>query len=200
MIKAGGNKAPIAVAGPNQVIALPKDSILLDGSASSDLDGKISDWFWTEISGPSSAGIVNKTAATTVVRNLGVGTYQFELKITDDGGLSSKDTLNVSVVETLSGKESIYYGIWGCNDICGDGDVYWDSSPWDDGLYANPDANLAVSIRLGTSSDLIEVRRCDSPLPPINQFCWKIDRGYLWVFAYEGKLIGTPVTIQVKFQ
>ena len=54
-----GNKPPIAVAGSDQVITLPTDSALLDGSASSDPDGKISDpiaigWRWEKISGPAS--------------------------------------------------------------------------------------------------------------------------------------------------
>jgi len=39
-----GNKQPIAIAGPDQVITLPTDSVLLDGSSSSDLEGIISEW------------------------------------------------------------------------------------------------------------------------------------------------------------
>ena len=45
-----GNKPPIAVAGPDQVITLPTDSVSLDGNASSDPDGIISNWLWTKIS------------------------------------------------------------------------------------------------------------------------------------------------------
>jgi hypothetical protein len=41
-----GNKSPIAIAGPDQVITLPADSVSLDGSTSSDPDGTISDWQW----------------------------------------------------------------------------------------------------------------------------------------------------------
>ena len=48
------NKPPIAVAGPDQVITLPTDSISLGGSASNDPDGTISDRFWKKISGPAS--------------------------------------------------------------------------------------------------------------------------------------------------
>ena len=48
------NKPPIAVAGPDQVITLPTDSISLAGSASNDPDGTISDRFWKTISGPAS--------------------------------------------------------------------------------------------------------------------------------------------------
>jgi hypothetical protein len=53
-IKWNINKPPIAKAGPDQVITLPTDSVLLDGNSSSDPDGKISEWLWTKISGPAS--------------------------------------------------------------------------------------------------------------------------------------------------
>ena len=40
-----GNKHPLlAVGGPDTVIILPTDSVLLNGSNSSDPDGKISEW------------------------------------------------------------------------------------------------------------------------------------------------------------
>jgi hypothetical protein len=42
------NRPPIAIAGPDQVIALPTASISLDGSASNDPDGTISEWLWTK--------------------------------------------------------------------------------------------------------------------------------------------------------
>jgi hypothetical protein len=56
-----GNKPPIAVAGPDQVITLPTDSVLLDGSSSSDPDGIISRYLWTKISGPASFNILKPT-------------------------------------------------------------------------------------------------------------------------------------------
>ena len=37
------NKPPIAIAGPDQVITLPTDSVSLNGSASSEIDGRISE-------------------------------------------------------------------------------------------------------------------------------------------------------------
>ena len=91
------NKPPIAVAGPDQVITLPTDSISLDGSTSKDPDGTISEWRWTKISGPASFNITNSVVARTVVKNLITGTYQFELKVTDNGGLFAKDTVQVIV-------------------------------------------------------------------------------------------------------
>jgi hypothetical protein len=52
------NKPPIAIAGPDQLITLATDSVLLDGRSSSDPDGTISEWLWTKISGPASFAII----------------------------------------------------------------------------------------------------------------------------------------------
>jgi hypothetical protein len=91
------NKPPLANAGADQAIMVPTDSVLLDGSASNDPDGKINDWLWTKISGPASFLINNATTAKTAIKNLSAGSYQFELKVTDDGGLSARDTMKVVV-------------------------------------------------------------------------------------------------------
>jgi hypothetical protein len=91
------NKPPISIAGPDQVITLPTDSVSLDGSSSSDPDGTISSFLWTKISGPASFIIANASGIKTVVKNLAAGSYQFELKVTDNGGLSAKDTVQVTV-------------------------------------------------------------------------------------------------------
>ena len=91
------NKPPIAVAGPDQVITLPTDSVSLDGSASSDPDGTISVWLWKKISGPASFSIGNSSTANAKAKNLVAGTYKFELIVTDDKGASAKDTLQVIV-------------------------------------------------------------------------------------------------------
>jgi hypothetical protein len=88
----------IANAGINQIITLPTDSVTLNGSAST---GAISSYQWTKISGPVSFLIQNPTAVKTVVKNLVQGVYQFELKVTDAGGLFSKDTVNVSLRTTI---------------------------------------------------------------------------------------------------
>ena len=91
------NKPPIALAGPDQVITLPTDSISLDGRSSSDPDGTISEWLWTKIAGPASFAIRNSSVGITIVKNLTVGIYHFELKVTDNGGLFSKDTVQIIV-------------------------------------------------------------------------------------------------------
>ena len=96
------NKPPIAIAGPDQVITLPTDSVLLDGRQSSDPDGMISSYLWTKISGPASLNIVKPSDSITKVKTLEAGTYLFELKVTDNAGLSARDTLRVTVDSVLT--------------------------------------------------------------------------------------------------
>ena len=81
------NKAPTAIAGPDQVITLPTDSASLDGTSSSDPYGTISEWLWTKISGPASFTTIDSGWTKTAMRNLSTGIYQFELKVTVDDGL-----------------------------------------------------------------------------------------------------------------
>jgi len=100
------NKPPIAVAGPDQLIILPTDSVLLDGRSSSDPDGSISNYLWTKLSGPVSSDIIRSFDSITKVKTLVAGTYQFELKVIDNGGLSAKDIVEI-VVKDRSNDTSI---------------------------------------------------------------------------------------------
>jgi ribosomal protein L14 len=92
-----GNQAPIANVGGSQSITLPVNSATLNGSGSTDPDGTISTYSWTEISGPSQYAITNASAATTQVTGLAQGSYAFMLQVTDNGGLTGSDTLYITV-------------------------------------------------------------------------------------------------------
>ena len=92
-----GNKPPMANAGPDQTIVLPKDSVLLDGSSSTDADGTIKSYKWIKIAGPVSFVIIKPDAPVTSVTSLIMGVYKFELTVTDNGGLSAKDTVQLMV-------------------------------------------------------------------------------------------------------
>ena len=74
--------------------------MLLDGSASKDPDGSIVSYSWKYISGPSSYIINTASANETIVKGLDVGNYSFELAVTDNDGLSAKDTVEVTVDKT----------------------------------------------------------------------------------------------------
>jgi hypothetical protein len=52
---------------------------------------------WRKISGPSQYKIVSPTLALTNVTNLVEGIYRFELKVTNMYGLSSRDTMILTV-------------------------------------------------------------------------------------------------------
>ena len=92
------NQHPVARAGTDTIIVLPVNIIKLDGSASSDPENKISAYTWTKISGPASFNIFDANAAQTRVTGLEMGVYLFELKVTDDAGLSTKDTVQTKVM------------------------------------------------------------------------------------------------------
>ena len=103
------NHPPVANAGVDQTITLPINNVNLDGSASTDPDNNITSYVWTKISGPPSFNIGNSNIAQTQVTNLVEGIYQFELIVTDAGGLNDKDTVQVTVnPETNNSSVNIY--------------------------------------------------------------------------------------------
>lgn len=94
-------KTPIANAGSAISLQLPLDSALLDGTASTDPDGFISEWSWTKISGPASFIFSDAAVSKPVVKKLNAGIYYFELLVKDDDGLSAKDTVQVVVKDAV---------------------------------------------------------------------------------------------------
>src|SRR5665213_2816392 len=95
-VNPGDNQPPVAIAGNNQALTLPTNSITLAGSGS-DADGTIKAYAWTKISGPSGSTIVNPNSANTIISGLVRGVYQFELTVTDNKGGIGTDTLQVRV-------------------------------------------------------------------------------------------------------
>ena len=92
------NQPPIANAGADQTITLPTNNVTLEGSGSTDPDGTIISYQWSKISGPSSCTIINTQLVQTKVDHLVQGVYQFELKVTDKGGVTAKDTVQTTVI------------------------------------------------------------------------------------------------------
>lgn len=93
------NRPPFACAGLDQITALPFNTVQLNGSCSTDPDNDIAGYQWTNISGPATARIVTANRVQTEVNNLVEGTYLFQLKVTDAGGLFSMDTVQVLVIK-----------------------------------------------------------------------------------------------------
>lgn len=90
------NIGPVANAGSNQITTLPQNTLNLSGSGI-DPDGNISSYRWSKISGPPSGTIVNSNLPITTVTGLIHGTYEFELKVTDNNGAIARDSIQVTV-------------------------------------------------------------------------------------------------------
>lgn len=96
-IGAKANIAPTANAGTDQSINQPASSCNLNGSASFDPDGSIVSYAWTKTSGPSCTITSPSSVNTSVTGMSGVGTYIFQLLVTDNGGLTNTDTVQVTI-------------------------------------------------------------------------------------------------------
>ncbi len=88
---------PVANAGADQTLQLPAGFFVLSGSGTTE-KGTITDYNWTQISGPNSSIIDNPSSSTTSVSGFINGTYKFQLQVTNSFGLSAKDTVIINVV------------------------------------------------------------------------------------------------------
>ena len=89
------NKAPVANAGPDQLVNFKKGknvSVTVDGSASSDPEGGALSYVWTFGGQVVGTGAIVQTDLTT-------GTYTFTLTVTDDHGASAADSVVVTVTK-----------------------------------------------------------------------------------------------------
>ncbi|NLF31725.1 MAG: hypothetical protein GX591_12655 [Planctomycetes bacterium] len=91
----GGPRPPVAEAGPALIRAADIDgngfeAVSLDGTASSDPDGTIVSWAWSE-------GATALATGATADVTLSVGLHEITLTVTDDTGLGDTDTVTVNV-------------------------------------------------------------------------------------------------------
>jgi hypothetical protein len=102
-----GNRAPVAIAGPDQIIY--RNNTALDGSQSYDPDGSAITYQWrlvsfvpdpaTRGSGPQQPTITGANTARPVVTMPQWGQYVFELTVTDGSGLFDRSTTRVTFVD-----------------------------------------------------------------------------------------------------
>ena len=97
-----GNKPPVAIAFYDSLNNQPAGSELVTAKYSTDPDGTIVSYQWKSIGGPGTATIIAPTNYETVISNLITGVYLFELTVTDNGGLSAKDTVTIAVTIPVS--------------------------------------------------------------------------------------------------
>jgi hypothetical protein len=100
IVNSGSNHPPVADAGANKTITLPTNKVTLNGSGT-DVDGEISEYLWSQVSGPSNASMAGTAALELIVSNLVVGVYEFQLKVTDNENTTDSDKVRVTVYEAL---------------------------------------------------------------------------------------------------
>ncbi len=133
------NQAPTANAGPDQTVTdsdnSGSESVTLDGTGSSDSDGSITSYVWTE------GGSQIATGANPSV-SFSVGTHNVTLTVTDNDGATDTD----DVVITVNAGSSGYEHIW-LEAECGTVGSLWNT---------NTDANASngeyVTIQAGNNS------------------------------------------------
>lgn len=88
---------PVANAGNDQNIQLPASAFTLSGSGTTP-QGSVTDYAWSQVSGPNNALINNSSSATTSVSGFVAGTYVFKLQVTNDANLSATDEVTVAIL------------------------------------------------------------------------------------------------------
>ncbi|MDP6775275.1 MAG: SUMF1/EgtB/PvdO family nonheme iron enzyme, partial [Candidatus Latescibacteria bacterium] len=93
---AAPNRPPVADAGPDQSVE-KKETITLDGSDSSDPEGRQLQFQWNQVYG-ESVDLSDSTAAEPSFTAPGAGNYAFALRVSDGSLSSEPDTMIVNVV------------------------------------------------------------------------------------------------------
>jgi poly(3-hydroxybutyrate) depolymerase len=93
------NKRPVAKAGADISVASTTGTATLDASKSTDADGTLVRFIWTQISGPSQSTIVTPVSTNGIAsaKNFVAGTYEFEVKVVDNRADYTLDTVKVNV-------------------------------------------------------------------------------------------------------
>lgn len=107
-----GNVAPTANAGANQDSVIGGNTVTLDGTASTDSDGTIVEYDWSQTSGPTITLSNNTVAQPTFVAPSTAGSATFSLRVKDNGGAQSTAdsvTITWSAAGTGSNPTSDFY-------------------------------------------------------------------------------------------
>ncbi|MEX2230931.1 MAG: hypothetical protein WD824_02130 [Cyclobacteriaceae bacterium] len=103
------NLPPMVDAGTDVVEYLPTIEAICNGSAS-DPDGSVTAFAWSQVSGPSTATLENKTTKSLRASNLKAGTYTFRLKAVDNNGAYDNDDVKVIINSTTSSAPTVSAG------------------------------------------------------------------------------------------
>ena len=144
------NTAPVADAGADQS-ALVGDTVTLDGSGSSDMDGDLLVYTWSLTSRPVASTVV-LSDTTAVMPNLEIdlaGTYVAQLIVNDGASDSAPATVTISTennapVADAGANQSALVGDRMTLDGSGSGDIDGDPLAYAWSLTSRPEGSLAV--------------------------------------------------------
>lgn len=92
------NEAPVVDAGPNYILYLPNNTILVNGTVQDDKDGIGSlTYSWEFVGGPTGSVITNPGSLNTQITFAGYGIYNYILKCTDTNGATGADQIQIRV-------------------------------------------------------------------------------------------------------
>ncbi len=97
VVSGAANTPPTANAGNDQTITLPNSTVLLNGSASSDPDGTIASYAWTQLNGPLFDNSTPNGVTTNISGMTTPGVYTFRLTVTDNLGSTGTDDVVITV-------------------------------------------------------------------------------------------------------
>ena len=97
------NQPPTANAGSDQSVSVGH-TVALDGSASSDGDGSISSYTWSQTAGTAVTLSGATTATPAFTAPATAATLTFQLTVTDNLGATATDTVNIVVNDVLTAR------------------------------------------------------------------------------------------------
>ena len=93
------NEEPSSDAGPDQTMSYNQE-VTLDGTGSSDVDGTIESYQWTQVSGTAVSLNIPDQVITTFTSPTQEGELLFKLLVTDNESASDVDTVSIFIVNT----------------------------------------------------------------------------------------------------
>ena len=201
------NKPPIADAGPDQTIFVPIDSLSIDAHRSRDADGTIVSFSLTQISGPATSTIEKNLSVLTIhrIKNLIAGSYEFELKVTDNNGAIATDNIQVDVIKNLpGGTEYVFDSLeWYYDGSFGDHvletPVRPDIFPNDFAPPGSPPFPADMYLRYDTATSWLKLPPHNTSTPPYDMWVYISGHGVFVVDVIRLNLHGRKASLRVKF-
>ncbi|MDP9139388.1 MAG: hypothetical protein M3O62_01165, partial [Pseudomonadota bacterium] len=94
-----GNQPPVARTSSDETV-LPGAAVTLNGNTSSDTDGSVASYDWTQVQGPAVTLSTPNAASTGFTAPNAETTLAFVLTVTDDAGAAGSDSVTITVSNT----------------------------------------------------------------------------------------------------